>query len=406
MAPIICDRVNEYALYALALHDMTHDIIHPDVAPLQLDCVIIPEMVRQAFSGKSPIKLNGYNSKVSEKRVYCKLSEEPTDVSELCIWNIEDLLTHPKSGYVKNRDYFVAYAPKLENTDALRSCLVDLVKKCLAVSAQRDGDTQRNRYTFIIDRRHPDNLKERTLKRQPTIHSGQQKHWKDKIYIIIPKQYRETRAKKDSRDRPRRKNSGNEQEIEEDPLCVCGNRLTKTKRDAITRNTKCHWCNELLTEGNEIWTCSKSNEYHNTPYVLCSDACEKERPEPYGKISSEWYILPESCLGLSKGNILFNPFTKENQPITMNDALGGYMFGLSYHILSLSNICAYWYHNTGGTVFQLSDIASGWPQWFDQVNGKKQNIQRHILEEIGRRKALPNSELKEFERNIDKCDQW
>eukprot|EP01083_Nonionella_stella_P087287 242744_1 len=410
LAPIICDDVNDYALYALAFHDlmliditesMKRDLCDSRkynreqkqwdeddakkrewVAPMQLDCVIFPQMTREAPRPNWLI-IKGYPQNVSGKRDYLQLSEERTHRHELCIWNIEDLLRHRKCGYIKNRDYFVANAPKLDDTDALRSCLFGLLQRCVAVSA-RNGD-KRNRYIFIIDRRNPLNVKRDSEEKQqkPTTdpEQTQQKYWADKIYMIIPKQYRDE---------------------EGNPLCICGGRLTRTKRNATTRNTRCCWCNE--TEGNIIWQCSNSN--HTNPYVLCADACEKERPDPYGKISSEWPILPELCLRLSKGNILFNPYTEGSEPITMNDALSGYMFGLSYHVLSLNNICAYWYHNTGGTVFQLKDIATGWPQWFDKINGKKQALSDSICRKIAMRNALPNTDLEGFEREIDKCDEW
>eukprot|EP01083_Nonionella_stella_P087285 242739_1 len=400
LAPIICDSVNDYALYALGFHDLVHhikqlmerDLCGWDVAPIQLDCVIFPQMTRDSPSGKSPIKLSRlYKPNVSEKRVYLKLSEEPTteptNVDKLCIWNVEDLLRHKKCGYIKNTDYFVTSAPSpnLDDTNALRSCLFGLLERCITVSA-RNGDKRSNRYIFIIDRRNPQNLKDRTLKQKPIIAEAQheqktQEKDPDKIYIIIPKRYRDE---------------------EGNPLCICGGRLTKTKRNASMRNAKCCWCDE--TEGNTIWKCS--NHKTDKTYVLCSDGCEKERPEPYGKISSEWHILPESCLGLSKGNILFNPYTEGSEPITMNDALSGYMFGLSYHVLSLNNICAYWYHNTGGTVFQLKDIATGWPQWFDKVNGKKQEIDPEILKEINDISLyprLPNTDFAKFEKQSKDC---
>eukprot|EP01084_Bolivina_argentea_P302718 522568_1 len=60
----------------------------------------------------------------------------------------------------------------------------------------------------------------------------------------------------------------------------------------------------------------------------------------------------------------------------MDDALNGYMFGLSYHILAENNISTYFYHNAGGTIFELSDAKKGWPQWFDKVNGKPQKCEK------------------------------
>eukprot|EP01083_Nonionella_stella_P102691 292316_1 len=104
MAPIICDRVNDYALYALGFHDLVHDLkekMDPgtqdceckmyesdececeqkreyDVAPLQLDVVILPQMTRSPDPGKSPITLSGFQQKVPKTCDYLKLSEEPT----------------------------------------------------------------------------------------------------------------------------------------------------------------------------------------------------------------------------------------------------------------------------------------------------------------------------------------
>eukprot|EP01084_Bolivina_argentea_P109844 196242_1 len=146
------------------------------------------------------------------------------------------------------------------------------------------------------------------------------------------------------------------------------------------QSAKCNWCDEVIqvSEQNQtgmMWCCPRTGiDEHKTchdgeTYQLCGDICQEARPDTYGKISSKWEHLPESCLSLSKNYVLFNPHTELSVPITLDDALNGYMFGISYHILKEDTINVYWYHNAAGTIFELPDMEKGWPQWFDKVNG-------------------------------------
>eukprot|EP01083_Nonionella_stella_P313932 1129022_1 len=111
--------------------------------------------------------------------------------------------------------------------------------------------------------------------------------------------------------------------------------------------------------------------------------------------------LPQSCLNLSKTDIVLN--TETNKYITMRDSLNGYMFGLSYHVLSEDNIYLYWYHNGGGSKFELRDIKHRWPQWF-QINSKQQ-LKHNIIQEIKNSdQLLSNVEFEEFKRQCDQID--
>eukprot|EP01083_Nonionella_stella_P083880 232011_1 len=112
--------------------------------------------------------------------------------------------------------------------------------------------------------------------------------------------------------------------------------------------------------------------------------------------------LPQSCLNLSKTDIVLN--TETNKYITMRDSLDGYMFGLSYHVLSEDNIYLYWYHNGGGSKFELKDIKHRWPQWF-QLNGnsRQQKLNDDIIQQIDNSdQLLTNVEFDEFKRQCDK----
>eukprot|EP01083_Nonionella_stella_P158721 516945_1 len=130
---------------------------------------------------------------------------------------------------------------------------------------------------------------------------------------------------------------------------------------------------------------------HRTIYMMAHKEDESEKDTN----------LPQSCLNLSKTHIVFNAET--NASITMHDSLDGYMFGLSYHVLSEDDIYLYWYHNGGGSKFELRDIKHRWPQWF-QINSKQQ-LKHNIIQEIKNSdQLLSNVEFEEFKRQCDQID--
>eukprot|EP01084_Bolivina_argentea_P102963 184450_1 len=124
-------------------------------------------------------------------------------------------------------------------------------------------------------------------------------------------------------------------------LCTCGSEL-ECKQKSLVRNVNpsCGWCGESIykSESNIVWVCKQRDGY-----CLCSIECEKERPDTFSKLSEKWELVPEYGLGLSKGYMLLNVEKNDKVPITMDDALNGYMFGLSYLIFSEINISTYFF---------------------------------------------------------------
>lgn len=235
---------------------------------------------------------------------------------------------------------------------------------------------RRNRYIFIIDRRHPENVKNNNLAKEPVINA--KKPWIDQIYMIAPKEYRNEKA---------------------NPLCRCGAKLIKIKPSMIkNKSVKCIWCNESVNDKYEIFKCPKEDGY-----ILCSNECEKARPETHCKISTNWEAFPESCLSLSKSYILLNPNSDLSVPITIDDALHGHKWAFSYHILAQNNITAYFYHNAGGTLFELNDIKWAWSGWFEKVNGRQQELDKSVIEAIKltNAKELTNAGFQEFEKQCN-----
>ena len=239
-----------------------------------------------------------------------------------------------------------------------------------------DADKRRNRYTFIVDRRNPDNLNEKNIDRKPS--SDFKKTWGDTIYLIGPKQYRDEENQK---------------------LCICKQKLKKVKQ-LNKINIKCAWCQKSIdTKQKGVYFCPRGKvSDHPSGYYLCSQQCEKARPNTYCRISPEWQIIPESCLGLSKMHLLYNPNYPSPVSIKLDDALNGYKFGFSYHILGQDNISTYWYYNSGVTVFELDDMKWAWSPWFDKINDKPQTLSQDTLNDITRCKKLPNVKFDEFER--------
>eukprot|EP01083_Nonionella_stella_P202555 739908_1 len=89
----------------------------------------------------------------------------------------------------------------------------------------------------------------------------------------------------------------------------------------------------------------------------------------------------------------------------MDDALNGYMFGLSYHILGENNISTYFYHSAGGTIFELSDAKKGWPQWFDKAQICDVSTSNQI-DMACNKDRLTNVDFEEFKKQLNEelCD--
>ena len=171
---------------------------------------------------------------------------------------------------------------------------------------------------------------------------------------------------------------------------------------------RCKWCDGYKSDSNVVWICPKANiTAHSDGYVLCGVDCERARPNTFCKLSEKAAEIPESCLVSSKKFILPDLTNQNKQHITMDNALNGYMFGLSYHILNEDTISVYWYRGAGGVVFDLKDIQQerGWSIWFDKINGLRQELNAKIVNEINRLRnkddRIQNIDFDEFEKQCN-----
>eukprot|EP01083_Nonionella_stella_P068796 182936_1 len=234
--PIICDRVNDFARYALAFQQVAYRIQRQmkknvfNAAPIQIDYWIIPRLTRARDMNQSIFFKQRYAQQNKPK--YLKLAEDGDYGGDM--WDIEALLTHRKLGYIKDVDYFVGYAPR-DIEDLQHNVLFDMIKK------HHLHQRGRNRYIMIIDRRDRDNIDHQELcntnwRDDPkefermissiemainfnvelrALNIVSNVIWRiaeysigrgDKIYMIGPKQYRNEEGK---------------------PLCICGAELRK-----------------------------------------------------------------------------------------------------------------------------------------------------------------------------------
>eukprot|EP01083_Nonionella_stella_P306322 1072404_1 len=126
--PIICDRVNDFARYALAFQQVAYRIQRQmkrnefNAVPIQLDYWIIPRLTRAPKMNQSVFF--GHNMTYTEPQ-YLGVAEDGNYAGD--IWDIEALLTHRKLGYIRDVDYFVDYVPG--NFFALQYILFGMIKR-------------------------------------------------------------------------------------------------------------------------------------------------------------------------------------------------------------------------------------------------------------------------------------
>ena len=289
------------------------------------------ESSNQPFDAKELKSRSGQKVSFKTKTKYYGLSQENDskyigdnkDRLEFCtvpnihtlrvsVWPFCAIYRHPKCGYVEDEDYFFEEA-KAEQLD------LQIYSMIARYHEWNTKEQRGNRYIFIVDRRHPENVKNNNLAKPP-VAKGNREH-KDKIFMIAPKQY--------------------------------------------------------YADENE----------------------QKVKPNTFCKIPTKYDAFPESCLSLSKGFVLYNPTSSKSLPITLDDALNGYKFAFSYHLLAQNQINAYFYHNSGGTLFDLKDIEWSWSGWFDKIDGREQTLPSSLGAEIERvHDALPNAEFEAFEK--------
>ena len=224
----IMDNLNDFAKYTLATHHLVVDIKKKletkefEWCPMQIDFMVIPQAVvmktlsdkyRRITDEKQRSDMNRYIHGFDILMVpgaTSKLLKQPAPVRPLEIvnfgscsstkltsglWDIEEILDHPKVGYLKNRDN-IQYKDKgyywVDTIDInqAKNKMYQMLKKCQDILKDLDVDAQRYmRYVFIIDRRDKENLNRQNMKYNiPNKEDVYRKKGKDKIYLIIHKE--------------------------------------------------------------------------------------------------------------------------------------------------------------------------------------------------------------------------
>eukprot|EP01084_Bolivina_argentea_P084344 152569_1 len=120
-------------------------------------------------------------------------------------------------------------------------------------------------------------------------------------------------------------------------------------------------------------------------------------------ITKKFYLVPEALLGYSKTYLFPNPDKHEPGPICILDAINGYKFCLSYHILQTDCVKVYWYTNQGSQRFKLDDMKWLWSKCFQKINNQWQTINNENMELLNDNiygKDLIDAKFQEFWRQI------
>eukprot|EP01083_Nonionella_stella_P179117 634856_1 len=147
-------------------------------------------------------------------------------------------------------------------------------------------------------------------------------------------------------------------------------------------------------------------------------------PPRYWKQTKDWtdriYLIAPKCaheMSMEVRSIqeLFFAYSKQyllphiGRNIGINDALNGYKFALSFHILDQDTSSVYFYHNSGGVKFELTDIEWLWVRFFNKFSRGVQGdrVTRHgeqklsdrnkkLLKKYYRTKRLVDAKFDEF----------
>ena len=218
------------------------------------DYWIIPQMTR-TFCAKDLEKgttKNPFDFAEVQGRTTKQINDFTKDTKylNLNMGSVEDILTDPRLGYVKGKDFFVM---KQEDHNKVKRGLQKMIHQ------YRGWSKHMNRYIFIIDRRHPENITSDRVKLVPNIEAKTS----EKIYMIAPKEYR-------------RRNQA--------PNCICGAKLIHEQRHVTVGCSYCGANTAFMYEKQDItpfttrkmWTCSKKNIMHKNGWNLCLNECNKD----------------------------------------------------------------------------------------------------------------------------------
>ena len=243
----IMDNINDLAKYTLASWHLVVDIKNTlemgklEWCPLQVDFMVIPQRVaihrrdkyatapfdiRELVSKKrmkAKDQVHGFSMKELKEKTYAKGKENSPTMDTLLkphkyskieilefgsetqefLWDLEEIMDHPKVGYHKNQDriddkesgYYWMDTIDINQQDilSLKKKMYSMLKKCQDMFRDLGGGSQRyRRYVFIIDRRDEENLRKQNMKHNlPNNYKGNgyKKSGKDKIYLIDHQEY-------------------------------------------------------------------------------------------------------------------------------------------------------------------------------------------------------------------------
>ncbi len=290
------------------------------------------------------------------------------------LWDLEKYLK--KDGYRKNIDYWCDYLEDplrsveekihnmiLESTYSLKKTHLLVYRFLLEINKHKTissdivnliclytidpcwierNTTQYRRYIFIIDRRNPKNLEKQNMGYIKPNYFKTSQDWPDKIYLVRSKIHEKEQ-------------------------------ITKKVRTAKS---------------------AKAEKVEET-------AKEVKAAKSIKKISEHFISVPEVCLGYSKEYLFPNTEDSESGPIGITDALNGYKFALSYHLLEYDSCKAYWYINKGSQKFELDDMEWLWTRFFHKIENKEQILSdenKIALKKYIYEKRLPDDKFNEFWR--------
>eukprot|EP01083_Nonionella_stella_P310364 1102395_1 len=191
---------------------------------------------------------------------------------------------------------------------------------------------------------------------------------------------------------------------------------------------------KLQKQLHRMWKTLRADQDKYKRYVLVIDRRnpknldEKDmahEPPRYWQQTKDWtdriYLIAPKCAHKMSKKVrsiqeLFFAYSKQyllpqhiGRNIGINDALNGYKFALSFHILDQDTSSVYFYHNSGGVKFELTDIEWLWVRFFNKFSRGVQGdrVTRHgeqklsdrnkkLLKKYYRTKRLVDAKFDEF----------
>eukprot|EP01084_Bolivina_argentea_P047804 88122_1 len=158
--PVICDRLDDFFQYALAFHDIAFNIKNEMKfsankkngtgkfqAPIQIDFWIIPQMTKGSVMKVKPYDIKELNGRSEQKQKQSNNDiDKPPQYLTLEIGDIEDILTNPKLGYMKDEDFFVMDQPDdfFQGYEKTQRAMLAMLRK------PKNWNERGNRYIFIV----------------------------------------------------------------------------------------------------------------------------------------------------------------------------------------------------------------------------------------------------------------